>query len=410
MGIIALIISNFTFNRLSATWDLFPPYFVWIPNIIIIFLLLEIIINKKVGLNKKIIWLIFIFGLMSVFFNDIYLLKGLLGINDLFRYILVFYIILCQPQDEKFYKNIIYLFIFLGIIQIPLIIYQSKIYTHVDYISGTLGMKYTGVMVLFITSLISIVFNLYINKGNILYLLLGFILAITPILGSARVFPLFFIILIISLVYLSLKYNKKKLYFKRAMSIILISTLISIITIFTDYISTPAIISEYINRRQHMIDQQIGMDSEKIARFEAISYVAKRFIFADIQSFLIGKGPGSLRTHMFRIENDTPFFLSTMPEFGGTGELPKLLIEWGGVGFLLFIILFLDIFKVNMKLIRDSHIDKFWRSISIAFIFIIPLTVIGEAYTDAWNTSYALFFWIIAGIIVKIEKETQLKG
>jgi O-antigen ligase len=128
-----------------------------------------------------------------------------------------------------------------------------------------------------------------------------------------------------------------------------------------------------------------------------------RSVYERPGSTILGKGPGSATDSYFSVYTGR-FFGS---EEAGRAQLSVSLLEIGSLGVLLFLLVILQVFRMN-NAFRKRTDDRYWKSISFGFEGLILLFVLGTVYLTIWTSDVLSFtFWLMASAIYGVSQRVS---
>jgi hypothetical protein len=157
-----------------------------------------------------------------------------------------------------------------------------------------------------------------------------------------------------------------------------------------------------------IIDQARIQDAE-IGRIGVLKLGWQK-VSTDIPHILLGLGPGTFRKSVFGMNQS----LKTINNWlwrsklsAGTREANTVLMQWGLLGHIVLILIFIGIWRLNKSFYLKNQ-DPYWKGISIGFFGMIILFIFGPLYGPVMsNENTAVPFWIIAGIIYKLKSSVS---
>ena len=113
-------------------------------------------------------------------------------------------------------------------------------------------------------------------------------------------------------------------------------------------------------------------------------------------NFLFGFGPGSTSKSYF---NELGNRRNTFGISYGLSQWVTMSLEYGWIGAILFLWLFIPLFRINQKFFRATK-DRYWKSISFGFKGILFTYLMGIFYSRVFRLDILSFiFWLFASII-----------
>jgi hypothetical protein len=330
---------------------------------------------------------------MSIIWNQVSPLRGLIGIKEYLIPILFFYIIRFDLYTIKKSKNIIRLFFIIGLIEVTLVFLQFRAGVSRDMIVGTFGKHQTGILAVFIAGLVSITLSIYYIGQKKRYILLSMLYCVVPILNSAKFFTIL-VFIPISVICTNILINFKIKQFIVVTTTILI-TVVSFEALHFKFYNN-SILNHFTVRLFEHLENQSDVDAERSGRISAIFYSASTF--DSPTKMALGHGPASLRGTLLGEKSNTAVTKKGNPFYGAAGGYYITLFQTGYLGVGLYLVMIFNLWQMARRTFRKSK-DDFIKSLSMAFCSILILFVLGELYTMLWFTNFAAFVWIIAGIL-----------
>jgi len=384
-----------------------PRQAIWASDVIIVFLFLK---SLHLGVSQKKfettplalpISLFFIWAVLSGFLNGIPWFTITVTLKDFFRYILLFYAVINLDIKEKKLKSLITLFIILIFFQIPITIFQYRLYGQSDWVSGTLGRHGTDQMLILVTGIISLLIGFFLYyKSRFIYLLGIPCLLVPLILGSARA-ALFYIPL--TIVFILRKSVHGKLLTKTFGMLLILGILIGFV-FMVPFLREPlnSLIIDAIRGLKMQVNAPV-IGSRIPGRLRA-PRIAVEWINRQRLGPVIGYGFGSTKESYF--EGYTGKFYKTYSP--RTNQLSSTLIEMGYPGLIFYFWLIFVSFAINLSFFRNIK-DNYWKAISFGMDGIIFMHLVGILYHNLWRTGYASFpFWFFLAIIYSLEKQKRI--
>ena len=129
------------------------------------------------------------------------------------------------------------------------------------------------------------------------------------------------------------------------------------------------------------------------------------------QSLLIGYGPGATSLSYFSSISGALYLkYSYLGWVFASSQLSKMLLEWGSLGFLLYVMSIVHVYRITNRLINRPDITGFWKGISWGFRGTIFVFVIMAVYWYIWQTDVTAYvFWGLAAITFKLQQKVDLR-
>jgi hypothetical protein len=384
-----------------------PRQAIWTSDAIIVFLFLK---SLHLGVGQKKfektplvlpILLFFIWAVLSGFLSGIPWFTIGVALKDFFRYILLFYAIINLDIEEKNLKSLITMFIVLIFLQVPVTIFQYKLYGQHDWVSGTLGKQGTGEMLILITAIISVLVGFFLYYKSRFKYLWGIPCLLVPlILGSARA-ALFYIPL--TIVFIIRRSLSGKLLMKTFEMFLIVGVLIGF-GLMIPFLREPfsSLVTDTIQGLKKQVNAAV-IGPEVPGRLRA-PQTAVEWINREPLGPVIGYGFGSTKESYFE-QYTGRFYEAYSPR---TNQLSSTLIEMGYPGLLFYFWLIFGAFAMNAHFFRNTK-DKYWKAISFGVDGIIFMHLVGILYHNVWCTGYSAFpFWFFLALIYSVGKQNEI--
>ena len=385
-------------------FGILPRQAIWASDAIIVLLFLK---SLHLGVSQKKfektplflpILLFFIWGVLSGFLKGIPLFTIGVALKDFFRYILLFYAIINLDIKENNLKSLITLFIILIFFQIPITIFQYRLYGQSDWVSGTLGRHGTGEMLILVTGVISILIGFFLHyKSRFIYLLGIPYLLISLILGSARAAFLYIPLTMIFVIRKTL--HGKSL--RKTVDMLVILAIFIGFTLTIPFLREPLnlLVTDAIQGLKMQVNAAV-IGPQVPGRLRA-PRMAVEWINKEPLGPVIGYGFGSTKESYFG-EYTGRFYETYSPR---TNQLSSTLIEMGYPGLAFYFCLIFVAFAMNIRFFRNTK-DNYWKAISFGLDGIIFMYFVGILYNNIWRAAYSSFpFWFFLAIIYSLGKQ-----
>lgn len=410
----------------------FGEFLIYAIALIIIFQLL----TKKIKLQKtplNLPLLLFLtICLASIVINTVPLNVGFLGLRMLFRYILIFLIIIHLKPTKNQIKNLVYLMLVIVILEAGLGLAQKfigypldnlllprqekivgeitlttgteQVWAYGQRIFATLG-RYDQLgtfLAFFILLFIGLLYQKYLSQKNKLWLALWLITSLGALLFTYSRSSWFGFLLGLFIIGYLIKKDKKiiKLY-ALGVGVIIVYLLIS-----------PLIVSQLIDSPQTSISERF-FEAFSYRRWQGEYYGLGRLFFivktptvVVASSPLWGVGPGQYGGGAARGLHNTAIYDQLSLPFGIWGTEGHIDNNWlsiwgeiGTLGLIFCIWLMLALFKMSYQVYKKST-DNFSQGLALGFCGIVIAVCLNAFLATMFEVrTLALYFWLFAGLI-----------
>lgn len=413
---------------------------------IVLTILFKIILKKikleKSPLNLPFILLIII-SLISLLFNFVPLTTGLLGLRMIFRFILLFFIIIHLKPNKKQIKTLVFLMLALVLFQAglglaqKLIGYQldnlllprqekiaggltltsgtDQVWAYGERVFGTLG-RYDQLgtfLAFFMLLVVGLSYEKFFSQKNKFWLGVWFIICTVTLLFTYSRSSWFGFLLGLFLIGYLIKKDKK---------IIKIYSL-TVLTIIIYLIFSPIIVNQLIDTPQTSLTERFFEAFSK-RRWEGEYYGLGRLFFivktpavVVASSPLFGVGPGTYGGGTVRALNNTSVYDRLSLPFGIWGTEGHIDNNWmslwgeiGTLGLICYLWLIYALFKMSYQVYKKAK-DNFNRGLALGYCGVI-VAVCFNAFlaTMLEIRTLALYFWLFGGIIFLFYSESCKKS
>jgi hypothetical protein len=408
------------FNYFVYKLDL-PIFLSWSREFISLALFISIIYyipyklpGREIRKLLNLIVVIILFHIISSSINTLPIKNLINSFRVYYIYPLLFFAINILPVNEKYYHKLIKLVIFTALIQFPISIVQYLVFVRADHVGGLIGAS--GVISIIGVSFIFLGYYLYnYYRKHKIYIIASIGMFITLILAESKIGM---ILLPLALIYNS--YIERKHKFRKVIFAVLISMLLIIMIYpFYDYINSlklnygphmeilstdPQYFFERYSR-QYTYESYKSIESRdpwetgrwrpQTGRLGSAAFAAYH-INKEPKNLLFGYGPGEASSSTLTI--------------GGLRYIgfyrtyfAMLLLEWGIIGSILWLLFLIYIYKINLKCLlyfRKRPEKSIWKSFCYSSNMFNFVMIIGLFYNTAILNEYiGLFFWVINGLM-----------
>lgn len=398
------------FNQLG----LIPTQLTWFPEIILLVYTLVFIYKHKSIIRTPIDIPVVIFiaiAVISAVYNAKSPIALLLALRLDLKFILMFYLLVNFRLSEKFYRNMIKLFLFLLLLQVPVAVIKYFIYGQGERAIGTYaayGGTYSTLLPLIAISLFTALY--LFKKQNNLYVLAigGFILF--SIVGGKKGLIYFGPVLVILIVLYMLASKNLHKTLRRFLPLVPLMLFMFIpILFFVTWLQPATKNPEYLRGFINIYDLQYTPEGNPAGRIPS-NIVTYKSLSCHPLRFLLGYGPGSMMKSYFeqfhtRKKHTQPIWA----EYGITESVQKP-VEYGYVGFFIYFLLIPFLLFKKTRRFFNVIDDKYWRAISFGYIGILfTYFIIGIGYSAVLRSDLAGFiFWFFAAAVYSVGRQKQI--
>jgi hypothetical protein len=420
-ALVVLAFSVYFLDWFSFYIQVLPREFTWFTDFVVVILLLRHLVllprvrMRPVSTVEKWIWGLLLFVIFSALVNQTPASAALIGLRLSLKYLLLFIVLCSLDLEEKFCRGLLYLQFAIALIQIPISALELKFhppreFDPWDLMGGTFGLNATGVLAVFLLGWIAFLIATMVEQRRLRLGLLGLILLfhIPPILGEAKAF---FIVLIPLILFML-----RREWLKRpglALGIGLFSFLLFVavdhILVKTDYWISGRNPITYIMKMRSVIERDIetsrpwisGPGEGRAGRF----YQAEsgfHLATSSPQAFVFGFGPGVATPSFFTAQQSPSVqYFKNWGISSGATSLPWMLVEYGVVGTLLFLVPLFLLYRrarILYRSERESHRILAAGFQGLTFLFVVNLFVTATLQSE----QLGYFYWVTAAIVVQL--------
>lgn len=420
-GIWTVFISVFFLDWLNRTFFIIPRQITWLKDVAIFLLFLRtvpMVIRRhklvRTPIDLPVLFFVLV-GIISTFINHSSPIVAFMGFRKALKYILLFYIIVNTGFNEQFLKKIVKAFIVVGFIQVPFAIVEYLLWNpnllalgpamnRWDFITGTFPRGGTGLMSLYLISIMCFLVAYLIYGGNkkrrtLFYLFLLFIPLPFAMSRASFIFLPFVI------VFMFLKNIKK--HFVSRFSYFVLFSLIFLGVVKITYPLTGYNLMNYLSNPQRAIQMQSKYSENNPGRINSIQIIYDELSNRDY-GVILGAGPGQWSESYFGNYTGNIYQKFSL-DFSGINQVASTLSEWGILGLIALFLIILQIYCMNSSFFATTK-DDFWRVISYGFSGIIFLYVMSTLYVPLfYSDAGAFFFYTLTGSIFIMKNNQKEK-
>ena len=389
--------------------QLITDQFTLLPDVILLALTFKVLFlrwrdRKWVRTPIDIPVLLFIIaGTFSTLINRQHPVTTIVGFRFDLKYVLMFYLIVQLAPDERFFKRIFKLFMFLLLIQVPVAVIKSFKYGQGEEAIGTYA-YHTGILsTLLPLAAICIFVGLYFfHKSSFLYILGCLLFFLFSIIGGKRGFVFFAVFLSGFLVWQAGWRNAVKTAVMTPFFLLGFLSAVYFVPELRPAIEDPMHLLTFSVSYETMRSKDDGAAAGRTAALMKSNEILRQNVFR----LLVGFGPGSISQSFFqkyrgRLEDKIPIVY-------GRSQLVTMSLEYGYLGVLLFLLCIIPFFRISDRLFRSTE-DPFWKSLAFGFKGIVFTYLICMNYGVIFRMDVSGFiFWFFAAMIFTVEKRGKL--
>ncbi len=383
----------------------------WIPEIITIFLavaiLFKLAFSKGVKMPFKYLLLIaaYLLHIISGFLlNDVSGGVVLAGIRIYTKFIPIFLVPLVFPLSHKAFRNLLIWVYGLSMLQFPVVLFQRyvmfKFSESPDRLGGTLGWGTSGVLALYLITVISFLISFYYKqKISFRFFFFSAVAAFIPItMNSTKISVVLLpIAFVVPAVFIA---EKRDVIFK---TLLFISLLLGSLVVYklgydyyaelqgrrnlTEYVTNEAVLNRY--------------NQVRLKPLEAAIKVAPK---GDLRFAIFGRGAGNVSKGFLPFLTGK-YFLTQGTFYDVYMTFPKLMWEIGILGTLLFFLFPVFVFFDAIKASKSEGVSGAYGLGMLTFTIFIMLSTI-YTYTIDSNILIFLYFFA-AGQTVRLSVESE---
>ncbi len=390
-GVILLMLVVFFVDWAVDELDLLPRYATLASEIILLVLglrvLLGIIARGRIvgtGIDGAVI-LLLVLALGSAVAHDIPAFRVALGLRGLFKFMLMFYVLVNLRLGERFYRWSIVLLVGLVFLQIPITVWQfAALGLRDDRVSGSL--RSTGILTILLIFVICLLVALFVrHRPRPIYLLATFGLFFMPVIGEAKGF---FFLLPPTLFFLFRRTLLASPIRAAGALAVMALPFFAAAALFGSVEGNEEMLPVVLEPSRFFTDQSIGVSATSRVGEILVSHAE---VSRSPETFLVGYGLGS-RTFAF---SDVAKFTSAVLYHA---PLAGRIYELGYLGTALYFLMHYQLLRRAVRL-RRVVADRFWRAVCFAFPGAVFAFVAGMAYTEVAEKPVAFAFWFLAAAV-----------
>jgi len=400
------------FSVFFADWlmglGLIPPEMTLLPEVALLIVTVKIIILRindrkfiKTSITVPILFLVF-WGLISTLINSQNIVTTIIGFRFDLKYVLMFFVIINLNPDERFFKRMIFTLIVLLLIQIPVALVKLTIYGQGEWAIGTYGVHIGTYSTILPLVAISIFLGFFVHeKPRLRYIIVLLLFFVFSIIGGKRAFVFLAVLLYLFLFWQSGKKNFAKLSILAPVVMVGVLACIYFIPSLNPALKNPRHLMDFSVSYSTAYSVETG---KSIGRASTL-VEAYKVSTENPVNFLLGFGPGSMaESYIKEFEGKRR---NELPMWYGLSQWIKMSLEYGWVGALLFLWLFIPLFRANRRFF-SSTTDRYWKAISFGFNGILFTYLMGFFYAVVFRLDLSAFiFWFFAATIYCLREQKE---
>ena len=385
----------------------------WIPEFIAIFVALLILFKaageKELRLPMKYTLLLIIYFVHIAFgflLNDVTAWTMMAGVRIYAKFIPIFLLPIIFPFTDRAFKNIILWVFALSMLQLPVILWQRFIQfggvLSGDPMGGTLGVSASGILAIYLVSILSFLIAFYFKEEISLPVFLFSSLAATIPLAFNQTKISFFLLpipFIISAIFIK---GKRETIFRAMLTmLILVFSFLVILTVYNDFAQ-----KRWGFGMMGFISDRSLMQNTKEDRLDPIKYALTHAATKDVRFAFLGRGAGNASQGFTRqLEGK---YLREARFYGSGMTFTKLIWEVGIMGTIIFFLFPLFFFVDAARLCRQDGVPGAFSLGMLSFTIIFTLSLF---YTFTIDSNVLIYmFFLSAGQLVSFYAQNIKKS
>jgi hypothetical protein len=407
-----LVFSLFSLHWLTDSLQILPKLFNFSPDILIIIAFLKGMCDRlrlfgtlPRTIVDRFVVLFICLAILSHILNSsdsiIVFFNGVFRQN--LKFILLFYAIVYLAPSDRVLRRLIFLFIGLELLQIPITIIQALHYTDWDFVGGTLGAASTGILALSALMVMALLFGFSQAYRKAGFAIVALMLFIPAIVGEGKITFVLGPLMILFLLTYRLAFLRVRAIFSLILFFLVYGlSLVALNALLPQARSLNVLssLSYTLQNYERPLANTGGIPRSRIGdlqfTFELLSVDASKILF--------GYGPGSSSRAFAEVangslyrrfqEHDGLYFYFSFVQLSTTS------LEYGLVGLTIFLLVLWKLYRYTKRFL-SSVTDQYWWAIAWGFRGVMLVYVAGIVYWRVWSTEIlASIFWLLAGCIV----------
>ncbi len=405
------------------------------------------LISKKIKLvNTPLNWpfiTLVIISVASFIFNLLPLTTGLLGLRMIFRFLILFFVIVHLKPNQLQIKTLTWLMILMVFFQATLGLTQKligypldnlllprqekvagsitltsgtdQVWAYGERIFGTLG-RYDQLgtfLAFFMLLIVGLLYQKYFSQKNKFWIFIWLVISATALLFTYSRSSWFGFLLGVFVIGYLIKKDKK----------IIKTYALAVGAIIIYLIFSPVIVSQLIDTPQSSISERF-LEAFSKRRWEGEYYGLGRLFFivktptvVVASSPFFGVGPGQYGGGTARALNNTTVYDKLSLPFGIWGTEGYIDNNWmslwgeiGTLGLICYLWLIYTLFKMSYGVYKKAK-DNFDRGLALGYCGVIVAVCLNAFLATMLEIrTLALYFWLFGGIIYLLNSNLEIKN
>lgn len=391
VGVILLMLAVFFVDWGVDELDLLPRYATLASEAILLVLGLRVLLGtiargRLVGTGiDGVVILLVVLAVGSAVAHDVPAFRVALGLRVLFKFLLMFYVLVNLCLGERFYRWAIGLLVALVCVQTPITAWQfAALGLRDDKVSGSL--RSTGVLTILIIFAICLLVALFVrHRPRPVYLLAAFALFFMPVIGEAKAF---FFLLPPTLLFLFRRTLMASPIRAAGALAVMALPFFAAAALFGSIEGNEELLPAVLDPSRIFTDQSLKASTS--SRLDEIVQ-SHTEVSRSPETFLVGYGLGSRTFTFWDVEKFTSAVLYHAPLAGRIYEL-------GYLGTALYVLMHYQLLQRAVRL-RRVVADRFWRAVCFTFPGVVFAFLAGMTYTEVAEKPVAFAFWFLAAAV-----------
>jgi len=411
--LITLLGSIFLFDWLFWVMGVGGRIMTWIPEFVALFIAASLpfkaAFDKSIKIPFKYGLLVFayIFHILIGFFlNDITPWVMLAGLRIYTKFIPVFLVFLFYPLSQKAFKNILLWIYALSMVQLPVVLYQRFFQYAVsggsrsgDAIGGTLGWHSSGILAIYLLSIISFLIAFYYkDEISLPIFLISAAAALIPLTMNETKITFFLLPVSFGLPAFFTK-GKQEVTVRIFFTLVILLTALTVFKVAYDYFA------EKTSRESlaYFLTDENRFERYSQRRLGPLGNAVTMAPKGDLRFAFFGRGAGNVSEGFAKVL--TGKYIEERHRYGSDMTFPQLMWELGFLGTILFFMFPVFVFFDSLKVSKRSGQEGAYALGMLAFSVIFMLSTF---YTSTLHSNVLIFlYFFAAGQLVQLRQEAD---